>query len=136
MVPQGEASFPTWAALFHVVMYHADVSMNHSIQLFGALWFELNRASTLITTVSLTNYYILWSYCWILLRKVTHIASNSLDCQHVLFFFGIHICIYQPNMLILLIYYLQLTERTMLTPFLVIYWSLHLKIDLEFSSLS
>ena len=37
MVPQGEASFPTWAALFHVVMCHADVSMNRSIQLFGAL---------------------------------------------------------------------------------------------------
>lgn len=41
MVPQGEASFPTLAALFHV-MYHADVSTNHSIQLFGALfvWYD------------------------------------------------------------------------------------------------
>lgn len=49
MVPQGEASFPTWAALFHVVMYHADVSMNHSIQLFGALLGDrMNEATTLI----------------------------------------------------------------------------------------
>ncbi len=43
MVPQGEASFPTSVALFHVVMYHADVSTNHSIQLFGALFGSIEQ---------------------------------------------------------------------------------------------
>lgn len=75
MVPQGEASFPTWAALFHVVMYHAGVSTNHSIQLFGALQFKMNKASTLITTVSLTNYYILWS----LLLNIKESHSHCIE---------------------------------------------------------